>query len=100
MRRIKVILAVALALAMMVTISVAPALAHNNDNDFRCCDNNVRFNHDFDDFDDFDCCDFDDFDDCCDFEHDNFFFNSFGFLDDCPFAGDFEGPVNQFDCFD
>lgn len=50
------------------------------------------FEHDFflveDDFDEF-------------FFFDPFlFFDDFGFVGGCPFIGDFEGPVDQFDCFD
>ena len=29
-----------------------------------------------------------------------FFVNEFGFDNSCPFANDFEGPVNVLDCFD
>ena len=69
-------------MAMMLVASVAPAMAndghHDNDNDFHF--NDFRF-HDFDD--------------------DFLFFSPFffGFDNDCPFAGDTEGIVNELDCF-
>jgi hypothetical protein len=106
MKRLKVILALALALGMMVTISVAPALANNNNNN-QIDRHDLRVDrqilHELNN-DDNDCCDFDHNDDCCDFDHndnfDNFFFDGFGFISDCPFAGDHSGVVNEFDCFD
>jgi hypothetical protein len=84
MRRIKIIFAVLVAMATMLVASVAPALAND-----RHDDNDFRFHH----FNDFRFHDFDE---------DFLFFSPFffGFDNDCPFAGDFEGPVNQFDCFD
>ena len=83
MRRIKIIFAVLVAMATMLVASVAPpwhttgtttTISTHHFNDFRF--------HDFDE--------------------DFLFFSPFffGFDNDCPFAGDFEGPVNQFDCFD
>lgn len=90
MRRIKTILALAAVMAMMLVASVAPALAND-----RHDDNDFRF-HRFDDRNDFR---FDDFNDDGFFFFSPFFFDGFGFDSSCPFAGDFEGPVNQFDCF-
>jgi hypothetical protein len=86
MRRIKLVLAVVAAMAMMLVASVAPAMANDN-NDFHF--NRFNDNH----FNDFRFHDFND---------DGFVFFSpfFGFDNNCPFAGDFEGPVNEFDCFD
>lgn len=94
MKRNLMILALASAIVAMMAFA-APAMAHNNDNnnnvtnhhnDCFGCGFNHRFNDEF----------------CCDgfflvgnpFDEEDFFF------EDCPFAGDTEGIVNEFDCFD
>lgn len=100
MRRIQVVLAVAAAMAVMVTASVAPAMAATNNNDTHLDRQDIRldqqllnqndnfgFNNGFDDFGFNNG--FDDFG----------FNNGFSFDSSCPFWGDTEGIVNQWDCF-
>ena len=84
--------------ATLLIMVAGPAMAHDNDRDCinrdgdRFCEVNGDRHFDNGDFRDFDVEDFGFFP--------FFFFDNFGFVNDCPFAGDFEGPVNQFDCFD
>jgi hypothetical protein len=108
MRRAKLILA---ALAVVVSTFAAfsgPAMADDlncrdaRGNLIRCdgqlfepTDNNFRFDSNFRDDNDFRDHNFD--------FNSGFFFGNpfvFGFDNSCPFAGDFEGIVNQSDCFD
>jgi hypothetical protein len=100
MRRIKLVLAAAaLMLAAFAAVS-GPVMADDlncrdaRGNLIRCdgqlfepIDNNFRFDNDFRDHN-------------FDFNPGFFFGNPFlfGFDNSCPFAGDFEGIVNQFDC--
>jgi hypothetical protein len=102
--------------AMMLATVAGPALANDgkNDNDnnhhnngFNVFDDNDNNHNDFDHNNDFlvfnNDDDFDDFDHFNNDINDDFFFSpftTFGFANSCPFWGDFEGPVNQFDCFD
>lgn len=103
MRRAKTILAVAAAMALMLVASVAPVMAATNDNDRRLDRQDIRLDRQLLDQNDNNFCDFNN----C-FDNDGFvFFNPFffgdGFVffdDSCPFAGDTEGIVNEFDCFD
>ena len=103
MKRNLMILALASAIVAMMVAFAAPAMANNNHND----DNNNVTNHHNGCFG----CGFDHrfndnrFNDefCCDgfFLVANPFDNEvFEDFEDCPFAGDTEGIVNEFDCFD
>ena len=80
----KMILLAAFVALLALSLATTPAFAHNdhffNDNHF-FNDSHDNFRHDF-------------------FFDQPFFFNDFGFDNGCPSAGDFEGPVNEFDCFD
>ena len=79
----KMLLLAAFVALLALSLATSPAFAHDhffNDNHF-FNDSHDNFRHDF-------------------FFDQPFFFNDFGFDNDCPFAGDFEGPVNEFDCFD
>ena len=84
MRRIKLVVGLGVVMAAMLALSAGPAMADDFDLD------NVNFLGD-----DVVLLDEDVFDDDL---SSPFFFD--GFVSDCPFAGDFEGIVNQFDCFD
>ena len=109
MRRIKLVLAAAALTVSMLTAIASPALADDFTRcrdlrgDFVRCygdlfqgvDNNFRIN-DFNDDDFFFGSPFF----VSPFFVSPFFFDGFGFVSNCPFAGDFEGPVNEFDCFD
>lgn len=86
MRRIKVLLVVTAAMVMMLAAVAGPALAADN-NDRHLDRQDIRFdrqlvNNDFLGF------------------GVPLFFNGFGFENSCPFAGDTEGVVNEFDCFE
>ena len=103
MKRIKMVLAVAAAMAVMVTAGVAPAMADNNNNNDRHLDRvdirldkqllNQNNNEDFGFENGF-------FFSPLFFNDGLFFDNGFGFNSSCPFWGDTEGIVNQWDCFD
>ena len=101
MRRTKLVLAAAALMVSMLTVMAGPAMADDftrcrdlrgdfvrcNGDLFQGVDNNFRVN-DFNDDEDF-------------FFVSPFFVSPFffdGFDHSCPFWGDFEGPVNQFDC--
>ena len=98
MRRIKLVLAAATLMVAMFTAVAGPAMA---DDFTRCRDlrgDFVRCNGDlFEEVDN----DFNGFDN--DFFFSPFVFNPFFFgfgFNNCPFAGDHSGIVNEFDCFD
>ncbi len=88
MRRAKMILAVGAAMAVMMTASVAPAMAdnNNNNNDRQLDRQDIRLDRALLN------------------QNDGFFFTPFFGEDDsffnnsCPFWGDTEGIVNQWDC--
>ena len=84
MRRIRLVVVLGVVMAAMLALSAGPAMA----DDLDLGDVNLLG-------DDVVLLDEDVFDDDLD---SSFFFG--GFVSDCPFAGDFEGIVNQFDCFD
>ena len=84
MRRIRLVVVLGVVMAAMLALSAGPAMA----DDLDLGDVNLLG-------DDLVLLDEDVFDDDLD---SSFFFG--GFVRDCPFAGDFEGIVNQFDCFD
>ena len=84
MRRIRLVVVLGVVMAAMLALSAGPAMADDlglGDVDF-LGDDLVLLDEDV-------------FDDDLD---SSFFFG--GFVSDCPFAGDFEGIVNQFDCLD
>lgn len=99
-----------LMLTVMLLAIAGPAMADNDRQDRREARQEFRDDFFFDD-----CCDDDfnnddvefvlfndEFDNDFFFNEDDFFFDDdeFFFVSDCPFAGDFSGPVNEFDCFD
>jgi hypothetical protein len=108
MRRVKLVLAVAAAMAIMMVAFAAPAMAkgHGNDNDSQLDRQDIRLDkqllNDRDDFEfnHFNRFEFNDNSDFFTFGVPFFFVNDFGFENSCPFAGDTEGIVNEFDCFD
>jgi hypothetical protein len=105
MRRIRAVLAVASMALLLMTFAAVPAMAqgngnNNNGNDRHLDRQDVRLdrqllneNNGFDNR-----FGFDDNSDFFDFGVPLFFSNGFGLDDSCPFWGDTEGIVDQWDC--
>src|SRR5919112_6455504 len=105
MRRIRAVLAVASMALLLIAFAAVPAMAqgngnNNNGNDRHLDRQDVRLdrqllneNNGFDNR-----FGFDDNSDFFDFGVPLFFSNGLGLNDSCPFWGDTEGIVNQWDC--
>ena len=105
MRRIRAVLAVASMALLLMAFAAVPAMAqgngnNNNGNDRHLDRQDVRLdrqllneNNGFDNR-----FGFDDNSDLIDFGVPLFFSNGFGLDDSCPFWGDTEGIVDQWDC--
>jgi hypothetical protein len=93
MRRIRLVVGMGVVMAALLALSAGPAMA--DDFDFEDLDDVNVLGNDVVLLDEDVFVDEDVFDDDL---VSPFVFDAF--VSDCPFAGDFEGIVNQFDCFD